>query len=500
MNRPRIQTMHWRVLVVALTVCFVALIIAAILADAHHNRMVMGIANIEAKQMINKMENLFQPRFPVLYINEEAKEDFDLMWRHVKGSARISIGDTGLWQSASWPQKVRPAETGGIVTISDAGRMYVAYLFSVTKLWPGVKGSYPVTYQVLLEWDEYHSNIRRYRYDLAQVVAIAMVVLVAAMHFVIARELGPLKRLTRSIRELDANSDQQVKRCDSDPREIRTLADRINEFLQTQAKHRQSVRDQYSRLDQYLYEMEESIKGPIPNSGGFKHSLGYLMEMLLPTDSKAITREDQDRTKTKLEFVHKKIEKMFDYLLIKLASEPEGVVSSTDVVEQAESFIKQSEFAEAPAIHYFIPDKKFALRHKEERLHARIEESLLSQLIQNLLLNAGKVARERVWMTIGRSDKMVKIVVEDDGPGFPPLVCEILTNVGNEASSLLKIEDERRHGRGLPHMLYLTREHRGTMSFEKSDEFGGARVVVELPLGDVPAEDAAGHSASDDTA
>lgn len=487
MNRPRIQTMHWRVLIVALIVCFVGLFIAAVLADAHYNRMVRGIAIFEAKHMIKRMEKLFQPRFPVLFIGDEAKTDFDLIWHHVDGSARISIGDTELWQSASWPGEGRRAETGGIVAISDVGRTYVAYLISATKPWPGVQGSYPVTYQVLLEWDKYHSKIRRYRYDLAQVVAIAMVVLVAAMHFVIGRELRPLKRLTRSIRELDANSDQQVKRCDSDPREIRTLADRINEFLQTQAKHRQSVRDQYSRLDQHLYEMEESIKGPIPNSGGFKHSLGYLMEMLLPTDSKAITKEDQDRTKTKLEFVHKKIDKMFDYLLIKLAGEPEAVVSSTDVVEQAESFIEQSEFAEAPAIHYFIPDKKFSLEHEEERLHARIEESLLSQLIQNLLLNAGKVARERVRMTIVRSDKMVKIVVEDDGPGFPSLVCEILTSVGNEASSLLKVEDERRHGRGLPHMLYLTREHRGTMSFEKSDELGGARVVVELPLGDAPA-------------
>ena len=56
------------------------------------------------------------------------------------------------------------------------------------------------------------------------------------------------------------------------------------------------------------------------------------------------------------------------------------------------------------------------------------------------------------------------------------------------------------HGIGLPYVRRVARDHGGDLALEDSDDLGGARAVLELPLADGTAGDAAVHRVRDEAA
>ena len=127
----------------------------------------------------------------------------------------------------------------------------------------------------------------------------------------------------------------------------------------------------------------------------------------------------------------------------------------------------------------------FELRHEDAPLLARIDRSDLYELMFNLLHNAGKAAQAQLRMTIARRAGRARIVVENDGKRFPPAVCENLM-LGRETA----VGDGEGHGIGLPYVRRVARDHGGGLALEDSDDLGGARAVLELPLADGTAGDA----------
>ena len=179
-------------------------------------------------------------------------------------------------------------------------------------------------------------------------------------------------------------------------------------------------------------------------------------------------------------------------------------VRSADVVDVAREFFARNAHSGENFMQSFMrrrhPDRSFEhhhfeLRHEDTRLHARIDKGYLYELMFNLLHNAGKAADSQVRMTIARRGEMARIVVENDGKRFPPAERENRTIWRDSTDG-----EGEGHGIGLPYVRRIARDHDGNLALEDSDDLGGARAVLELPLVDGSASDAAVDGASDDAA
>jgi two-component system sensor histidine kinase RegB len=106
-----------------------------------------------------------------------------------------------------------------------------------------------------------------------------------------------------------------------------------------------------------------------------------------------------------------------------------------------------------------------------------LAESALEQGITNLLNNAAKVAPEGMRVIIDWNERVLRIVVRDRGPGFPP---DILRRCGAEP---LPAVAQATGGSGIG--LWLTRaavERRGGSL--RLDNDGGGVATIELPIGE----------------
>lgn len=119
----------------------------------------------------------------------------------------------------------------------------------------------------------------------------------------------------------------------------------------------------------------------------------------------------------------------------------------------------------------------------------RLPEAQFRQCILNLILNAAQVMGEgpgRIRVEISDPGNAAHLLVEDDGPGFPP---EMLQNGVRAFGSW------RRGGTGLGLMMVrrFVSDIGGSLRLENRSS-GGARIILELPLGRPNhVADAAGH-------
>jgi signal transduction histidine kinase len=116
--------------------------------------------------------------------------------------------------------------------------------------------------------------------------------------------------------------------------------------------------------------------------------------------------------------------------------------------------------------------------HIEPKVAARaaVEAQDLSEMLANLVDNAGKWACAQVRIRIERSTgEQLRISVDDDGPGLPPESWEVVFDLGERL-------DERASGSGLG--LAIVRDlaglYGGRAGIEYSD-MGGLSAVLELP-------------------
>ncbi len=108
------------------------------------------------------------------------------------------------------------------------------------------------------------------------------------------------------------------------------------------------------------------------------------------------------------------------------------------------------------------------------------EPGPLGAVIRNLVDNARRHARSRVRVTIERTDGIVRLTVEDDGPG----VAAVDRNIVFERFARLdeaRARDAGGAGLGLAMVKSIVERNGGTVRVARSARLGGAVFVVELP-------------------
>ena len=117
----------------------------------------------------------------------------------------------------------------------------------------------------------------------------------------------------------------------------------------------------------------------------------------------------------------------------------------------------------------------------------------LRRAMANLLDNAGRHARTTVRLSVHERDGRVRVLVDDDGPGIPEADHERVFE------RFVRLDEHRARagaggaGLGLSLVRRIVERHHGTASIDVAP-LGGARIVLDLPAGWLPADDAVGCS------
>ena len=505
------QTLHRRIVTVMVVLNFVVICIAAILIDARHYHMSIGKAALEANALIRSFTakaafvyRLAGTQQDIMIDNEQ--ELGSLFLRAGKGGS-ITMGDDILWASDGGVGKVLGSGTSvqdwweGIETVSDADgerEVYVVQSLEVY-LWPeinrgtGLANAKPsdkqpktfgLIYRVTLAMAPYRREIEAFRHNLAMVVVLAAIVIGVAVHIVMRRQLRPLARLTRSVSDLEAWSSQRIEKHVTDPAELCTLIDSINGFLLDLDEVKQSEQQRHVDLRARLRHVQEAMSGQDMDHAGFMHSISHLLSAVPMKELRTIDKAEQEDVQD----IFLRVRGMLRSRLLNLiGKEAEGKSEGApaDVVSVAKRFLTPNASGETFMQNFMRrrhPEDKdagqviFSLVCEERNVWVDINESEFYEVIFNLMHNAGKVAKTAVVITIGRTGETVSVVVEDDGPGFPPEGA-----LKRESGDSIEGREEG-HGIGLPYVRRVVGGHGGELSLGASDTLGGARVAFVLPL------------------
>jgi two-component system nitrogen regulation sensor histidine kinase NtrY len=116
----------------------------------------------------------------------------------------------------------------------------------------------------------------------------------------------------------------------------------------------------------------------------------------------------------------------------------------------------------------------------EDVLSANIDERLLHQSIVNLIQNAINALSflaktdKKIWVFLEKTAECIKIIVEDNGVGFPK---EKMAALATPYFTLTP----KGTGLGLAIVKKIVQDHKGELFFENGI-FGGAKVIIALPL------------------
>ena len=111
----------------------------------------------------------------------------------------------------------------------------------------------------------------------------------------------------------------------------------------------------------------------------------------------------------------------------------------------------------------------------------KADERLLHQSIVNLIQNAinalSTVQKEgkTIWVSLKKSVDAVCVFVEDNGPGLPK---EKIESLATPYFTLMP----KGTGLGLAIVKKIVQDHKGELIFENSQERGGAKVTLKLPI------------------
>lgn len=129
------------------------------------------------------------------------------------------------------------------------------------------------------------------------------------------------------------------------------------------------------------------------------------------------------------------------------------------------------------ALQQMYAERKLEIEYQltaEGRLPQDREDML--ELLGNLMDNACKWAQLRVKLQLEVSDRLVRLTVEDDGPGVADEALARLDERGVRVD-----ESVVGHGLGLAIARDVVSRYAGSLHFSRSAELGGLKVEVSLP-------------------
>ncbi len=288
------------------------------------------------------------------------------------------------------------------------------------------------------------AEFRNRLYGYLALFGAAMVIINAGAILFGLRPLGRISAALADIRE-----GREEKLGGAFPPEIEPLAAETNALIDNNRKIVERYRTQVGNL-------AHSLKTPLAVITNEGRSAGGKRGTVIADQASAMRKQ-------------------IDHYLqrARIAAQRDTVVYRTNLTAPLERLVRVLDKLNA--------DKAFALEILTDDPVFSGEKEDFEEIAGNLLENAAKWARQKVEVSVDKTDDpqapLISLIVEDDGPGIP----------ADQAADALKRGkrlDESKPGTGLGLAIVadLAAEYGGSLNLEQS-RLGGLRAVVHLPSG-----------------
>ena len=341
-----------------------------------------------------------------------------------------------LWQSIGFPQPPPLLEDAGVGSWKfQQLEQPASFALSFGLRWVGTDNSTRrYTLVVLEDMRALAQQTAVFRRTLWLWLVGSAVVLLLILIAVQAWGLHPLRGLARELHAIEGGRHQRIEQ--EYPRELAPLTDALNAMITAE-------RSQQTRYRHALGDLAHSLKTPLAVLRG--HS----------TD--APLQEQVSR-----------MQHIVDYQLRRAATAGSRTLSEPVALRPLAEKI-----CAALAKVYADKQPRFDIRIAAlQRLRA--DQGDLYELLGNLLDNATKYGRGQVRVSVENERTRLRLIVEDDGPGFPG-PAEHLLQRGVRAD-----DQTQGQGIGLSAVAELIKAYAGTIELGRSAALGGGRVTITL--------------------
>lgn len=278
----------------------------------------------------------------------------------------------------------------------------------------------------------------------AIVSVLLIILLVGVIWFGINLSMRPVVSLQAALKRLQSG---EISRIDAEaPEEFLPLVNQLNQLLD-------SLDQRLERSREALANLSHSVKTPIA-----------AVRQILEDSSRPLSNELRHEMGSRLGDIDHQLEA--EIRRSQFAGPQIG--KSACPVKQARDLLWM--------LGRLYPDKSFELQTTlTDESRWPIEEHDLSEVLGNLLDNAGKWSNSCVELSLAQYDGFAQMAVSDDGQGVKE----------NEISSLgqrgLRLDEQTPgHGLGLAIVREIVQRYGGSVSFSTPPR-GGLRVTAEIP-------------------
>lgn len=301
------------------------------------------------------------------------------------------------------------------------------------------------TVAIMEDKADYRAQLQAFRRVLWTWLGGAAVALILVQVAVLSWGLAPLRKLVRELRGVESGQQSRIEA--GYPDELTPLAEGLNTMISAE-------RNQQQRYRNALDDLAHSLKTPLAVLRG------VVEDQTLPADARDRMVDPVDRMQ---QITHHQLRKAAAAGRRTLA-EPVRLRPLTDKIVGA--LVKV----------YATKQLRFTIDIADS-LKARADEGDLYELLGNLLDNAAKWARTEVRLQADIRNRMLVLVIDDDGPGFPEDADKLLSR-GVRADSITPGQ-----GIGLGAVAELVKVYDGSVELSRADSgLGGARVTVSLSI------------------
>lgn len=327
------------------------------------------------------------------------------------------------------------------------GRRPAQFVFAYTVNWETADAV--TTLWVLADQAPYRRQLAEGRRRIVAGLGVAAAVFVAAQAAAMIWGMGPLRRMTRRVRALEAGARADVGQ--DFPPELSRLARNLNGFIAAQKASRERYR-------QAMDDLAHSLKTP------------------LAVLTNALKEREQSPALLREQVAH--MQGAVEYQLARASvTKPDFETQRVDVGPLAVRIVRALERAhrgKAAVVELPAPSEA-------ARLAVRGDERHLMEMLGNVVENAFKYARSRLRVSLQETadhrGRRIRIAVEDDGPGIPPEQREAVLRRGFRANPATIGQ-----GIGLAVVRELVDAYQGRLDIADSAALGGASFVLSLPI------------------
>ena len=357
-----------------------------------------------------------------------------------------------IWRSPSFAGKVpqlQAPEIGSSIFAEVDDRFALTFALRWVSDNPGLRLFTPkpvpqrYTIAVLEDGAAYQAQLSEFRRVLWTWLGGAGVALIVVQVVVLGWGLSPLRKLVRELRSVESGEQSRIE--SGYPTELTPLAEGLNTMIAAE-------RNQQTRYRNALDDLAHSLKTPLAVLRGF------IDDHTIDAEARSRLRDPVDR-----------MQAITNHQLRKAAAA--GRRSLADPVRLKPLADK---IVAALVKVYAAKSMSFTVE-VPEALRIRADEGDLYELLGNLLDNAGKWCNSTVRLSAALDGRMLRLEIEDDGPGFPPDSAQLLER-GARADSITPGQ-----GIGLGAVAEMTKVYEGGITLDRSS-LGGARVLVTLKV------------------